>query len=215
MSTMATLNRWKSGDQIVVREILHGRVWSAKPVTVVLDTEELVAFYMMEGTTWKWPRTSEDGRPTPRERIRGARFLLTDATWTEHGTLYVVPPGANYAVILWWRGGDGRFMGWYINLQDPLARTPIGFDHLDQILDLIVEPDRLSWYWKDEDELGEAVELGVITAEHATALYAEGASARDLVVSGAAPFGPTWVRWEPDPAWPIPSLPVGWDELQS
>ena len=33
-----------------------------------------------------------------------------------------------------------------------MARTPIGFDYLDRLLDIEIAPDLSRWKWKDEDE---------------------------------------------------------------
>ena len=43
------------------------------------------------------------------------------------------------------------FLGWYVNLQSPLRRSPLGFDMTDWALDVWVEPDG-RWQWKDEDD---------------------------------------------------------------
>jgi predicted RNA-binding protein associated with RNAse of E/G family len=83
---------------------------------------------------------------------------------------------------------------------------------MDQILDLIVEPDLKQWHWKDEDELKEAIELGIISTEKARSLYAKGTEVRDMILSGKSIFN-GWEHWRPDPAWKIPVLPDGWDEI--
>jgi predicted RNA-binding protein associated with RNAse of E/G family len=68
-------------------------------------------------------------------------------------------------VIRRWTGT--RFEGWYINLAAPWRRTGIGFDTLDQILDVGVADDPSSWRWKDEDELAWAVQTGRCTRREA------------------------------------------------
>ena len=50
-----------------------------------------------------------------------------------------------------------------MNFEQPLRRTPIGFDTFDQKLDLIVMPDG-AYRWKDEDELEQAAALGLLDA---------------------------------------------------
>ena len=40
---MTETGHWGPGDHTVYREVLRGNVWSAKPVTVVQDTIDLVA----------------------------------------------------------------------------------------------------------------------------------------------------------------------------
>ena len=68
---------------------------------------------------------------------------------------------------------DGEFAGWYVNLQEPLRRSPLGFETDDLVLDIRIQPDG-SWAWKDEDELEEAVRLGRFTEDEAQAIRAEG-----------------------------------------
>ena len=96
-------------------------------------------------------------RPSPKERVPGAPYAVDDIVWKGGSSLVVVPNGVHYSVILDWRSPGWKLRVWYIYLQDPLTRTPIGFDYLDQFLDLVIEPDLSSWRWKDEDELAEAL----------------------------------------------------------
>ena len=85
-------------------------------------------------------------------------------------------------VYCFWRAGEPRSLScWYINLQKPYRRMAHGFDTLDQTLDVIVSPDRSSWQWKDEDELQELRDRGVISAEQAHELRLEGERAIALV----------------------------------
>lgn len=68
---------WRPGSQIVMRETWRGQVWTARPVTVVQDTHELIALYMMPGTVYKHPRILEADRvpaimPDPPVAPRGA-----------------------------------------------------------------------------------------------------------------------------------------------
>ncbi len=86
-----------------------------------------------------------------------------------------------------------------------------GFDTLDQTLDVIVSPDRSSWQWKDEDELQELLDRGVISAEQVHELRREGERAIALVQAADSPYSPDWAHWLPDPTWPIPVLPPDWD----
>ncbi|MBI3460176.1 DUF402 domain-containing protein [Candidatus Acetothermia bacterium] len=58
--------------------------------------------------------------------------------------------------------GEDRFRGWKVDLVTPLRRTGRGFDFTDEVLDIIVRPDR-SWYWKDEDQMARYLVTGVYT----------------------------------------------------
>jgi uncharacterized protein len=101
---------------------------------------------------------------------------------------------------------------WYINLEDSLRRTDMGYEFTDQWLDVIVKPDLSAWQWKDEDELAEAVTLGIVTKEKAAFLYQEGERVANWILSGKSPFN-GWENWNPDPSWKVPVLPEDWDVL--
>jgi hypothetical protein len=97
-------------------------------------------------------------------------------------------------------------------LEDPLQRTARGFDYVDQILDIVVAPDLKTWRWKDEDELEEAIALGLILPERARSMRAEGENVVRMLQSGKSIFN-GWENWRPDPSWPVPTLPEDWDSV--
>ena len=201
---------WTPGDRIVLRETRQGVVWSAKPATVVRDTPDLVALSIAPGSRWKQPR-SRDGRRVGVVDVVAGTWELADATWMGGGALALCPPGASHALVGFWNETHTALMSWYLNLQEPLRRTPIGFDTLDLILDLVVSADRRSWCWKDEDEFAEAQAHELIDAPTAAAIRAEGRRAHGLLLAGAPPYDPEWETWKPDPTWTVPTLPAGWD----
>jgi Protein of unknown function (DUF402) len=92
-----------------------------------------------------------------------------------------------------------------VNLEGPLARSPVGFDLDDLFLDLLIEPDG-SYRWLDEDELDAALAAGLISTREAGEARAEG----ERVLS-AWPFPTGWEDFRPDPRWKPPRLPAGWD----
>ena len=100
-------------------------------------------------------------------------------------------------------------MLWYVNLEDPLVRTPIGFDYLDRLLDIEIAPDLSRWKWKDEDELEEAVARGILTSQEAHVIRAEGESVIAALDAGHPPFDEPWDRWRPDPCWPTSRISCG------
>ena len=198
---------WRPGDAIALREVWLGRVWSALPATVVEDSPEQRAMLVRPGSPWMIP-VGEDGIelriPTSEWTLRRrdiSRRLLSFA-W----------PDRAYAVMAFWEGDE--FMNWYVNLQTPLRPTAVGFDYVDHLLDVIVEPDRATWRWKDEDELAEGVELGVFSPADADAVRAAGLQAVEHLTSGAPPFDHDWSAWRPDPSWRTPDLPDGWDRVE-
>lgn len=205
-------SRLPPGQHTLVRELWRGRVWSARPEIVVCDTPDMVGLFIPAGTVWQQPRTLDGKRVRPTERETGA-WLLHDAIWEPgtNGRLRLAIPGKPYSVLIFWNG-DGSQRSWYINLEEPLRPTAHGFDYIDLLLDAIVEPDLKNWRWKDEDEVDEAVAIGLMSREQARELYAEGERVVKMLQSGRSPFT-GWERWRPDPSWTVPVLPDGWETL--
>jgi len=194
---------WSSGDTALLRFVRYGRVRRATPHVVVEDSGELVALYVPVGTLGKvavW-----DGSPIRGQADR--EWALRDHVWDSYRVLRLLRWGDAHSLELFWKEETGDFAGWYVNLQEPLRRTPLGFDTDDLVLDIWVDPDG-GWQWKDEDELEEAVRLGRFTADQAAAIRAEG----DRVVE-KRPWPTGWEGWQPDPDWPTPELPSNWNEV--
>ena len=139
-------SRWSAGDQVVLREIWGGRIWSGRPVTVVLDQPDLVGLYIPAGATWMRPVTPDEGTM----RLPKSDWKLV-ATRQPIDALRLATPGADHSVLLLWPEGHGDLTCWYVNLEEPLRRTPTGFDYMDQTLDVVISPDFSEWHWKDED----------------------------------------------------------------
>jgi uncharacterized protein len=200
---------WRSGDLAVLRFRPGGRTSFVRPVTVVEDTRQRSVLFLRAGTPTK-VRVYADGstivRDTPYAERWARPWLLGDGTWGPNHTLLVTAAGAAHSIWHFW-STDWDFLGWYVNLQTPLVRTQVGFDTVDHVLDLVVEPDG-TVSWKDEAELAVAVEVGRFSASDAAAIRAEGER-----VLAARPWPTGWERWRPDPAWPIPGLPTGWDAV--
>ncbi len=166
--------RWQPGDVVVLRSVWWGRIWDARPFGVVHDLPDQVALFMPAGSQWLKAMSS---------RHRVLRFpTASDMDWElaavsppwKTNILRLSVPGSDHSVLLIWDEGFREMRLWYVNLEEPLRRTSVGFDYQDQFLDVEISPDRSSWRWKDEDELQEAVELGVISSERASELRAEG-----------------------------------------
>jgi predicted RNA-binding protein associated with RNAse of E/G family len=138
---------------------------------------------------------------------------LVDKMWVNTDVLMLVPPGVAYSVYAMWEKGHTDFRCWYVNLQEPLRRTPVGFDTMDHLLDVVISPDRSEWWWKDENEFMEAEEIGLYSAEEARAIRAEGERAIKAVQENRLPFCDGWEQWLPPVEWEIPILPVGWDSV--
>jgi hypothetical protein len=179
------------------RDVHDGRVWRAQACRIV-EENGLIALWLPSGT----PTFLPIDREGKRIRIPGEDWELEPVeSWTRDAVC-LARPGRAHSIYVFWQ--DGVFEHWYVNLEQPLRRTPIGYDTFDEKLDLIVRPDG-SYTWKDEDELEQAAALGLVDAE---AVRAEAAR-----VLEEWPFPTGWEDWRPDPAWPIPQLPDGWDRV--
>jgi hypothetical protein len=194
--------RWRLGETILVRHVHHGRVVQAAPVRVVADRPDLLVTWIAPGTPIVYPNGQDgDGRLLPLDR-----WQLEHRPWFGSGALDLTPPGRAHAIRLL-RDDDDSLQGWYVNLEQPLARSPVGFDLSDQFLDLLVEPDGRH-RWLDEDELEQALAGGLITEAEAADARAEGKR-----VLAAWPFPTGWEDWRPNPSWRVPELPDGWDRV--
>jgi uncharacterized protein len=198
--------RRSPGDVVALREIVDGRVWSARPAIIVCDAPELRITFTPADVAI--PRAvGPDGEEL---RIPRGAWTLAPAPgrWNVLGFAW---PDERAAVLAMW-DPEWNFRLWYVNVEDPLRTTPVGFDTSELVLDLVVEPDLRAWRWKDEEELDEAVRAGVFTREDATAFRRAAERGRRRVMEREPPFDADWTRWRPDPAWPVvPVLPDGWD----
>jgi hypothetical protein len=57
------------------------------------------------------------------------------------------------------------------------------------------------------------VEIGLFSAEQAKEFRAAGERALERIEAWSAPFNEGWEDWRPDPDWPLPEIPDGWDRL--
>jgi hypothetical protein len=187
---------WPSGRVVALRDIWFGEVWRASPAIVVEDGADVTAVCLLPGSEHLFPVDgdgSEIRLPRPgaaRELRRGRRIVLA---------LY--PATAPWSIWHFY-GHDGTFDHWYVNFEQRLGRGPANLDYVDHKLDLIVQRDE-TLEWKDEDELEEAGRLGLLDAS---------AVRRDAErVVRERPWPTGWEEWRPDPSWPAPALPEGWD----
>jgi hypothetical protein len=126
-----------------------------------------------------------------------------DATWERAHVLRFERPGASHNIEISW-DTDWSLRGWYVNLQSPVVFDGRHVDITDWVLDVVVEPDG-SWAWKDEDELEEAVELGIWTQAEAGEIRAEGERA-----IAERPWPTGWEDWRPPDGWGPLDLPADW-----
>ncbi|MEV0096052.1 DUF402 domain-containing protein [Streptomyces sp. NPDC050738] len=204
---------WAPGDHILWRYRGHasGDPHICRPVTVVQDTDDLLAVWMAPGTECVRPVLA-DGTPVHREPL-ATRYTKPRTTersqWFGMGVLKLARPGEPWSVWLFWDRG-WRFKNWYVNLESPRTRWAGGVDSVDHFLDIAVEPDR-SWRWLDEDEFAQAQRDGLMNADEALRVQQAGRAAVATVESWGAPFSDGWENWRPDARWPVPELPKDWD----
>ncbi len=206
--------KFAHGDVVALRYLLSGaRISRIKPMRVIEDSDELVALYIAAETPIRL-RVWLDGRPVDRSLPYRDRFVtpwrLGDGRWRGSDVLQLTRPGSGHSFWAFYR--ERVFEGWYVNLQAPLRRTPIGFDTSDHVLDVRVASEG-GWSWKDEDEFVEAIAMGRFTPQEAEAIRAEGIAAAAAVEAGAWPFDAGWNRWRPEPGWTIPPLDQTWEHV--
>jgi hypothetical protein len=202
---------WSSGNHVLYREIAHGKVWTARPVTVIQDTYDLIGLYFRNNTHWKVCAPSDPETDLLHCKANLRQWHLNDAVWSYGDTVFLISPGKAHAVHVMWDPLQ-RFVGWYVNLQEPVRRTGLGFDFLDQELDIVVSPD-LDWQWKDKNHLEQAQDLGLFSPEQVRAILQEGQQVVVNIQVKAVPFDGSWNDWGPPTDWSTPGLPEGWDQV--
>lgn len=187
---------------------------TARPLIVVQDTAELSVLWMPHGTVRKVPDGAHIDPIYPVSRkdriiadLARGDWHYQDHTW-EVSTLVTMRPADSYAVWASWLP-DGTHFGYYVNLQLPYRRTPIGFEAMDLMLDSVVQPD-LSWQWKNDDEFEEIVELGLYSQDLARHIRAEAGRAIADLEARRWPFDGTLLELRPEPAPTAPVLHSGW-----
>ena len=195
----------RPGDTVLLRSVYRRRVRWAFPHRFVANRDGRDALYLAVGTRGVWMGRDPDGRYLERwargddPRPHVSRF---------HHLLWLIRPGDAHMLGLKW-DERWRFVGWYVNLQDPVETTPLGFDTCDLALDVEVEPDG-SWRWKDEDDFAEIQRLGALDGAAAAAVRAEGER-----VIAQRPWPTGWEDWRPDVTWQPAPLPAEWERVTS
>jgi Protein of unknown function (DUF402) len=194
--------RFDEGTTVALRYITRdGRPGMSWPALVVRDEPDLVALYIPAGTLHK------------RWNGAGPNRALVDVPWRVD-TLRLMFPGAHHSTwATWARSGEDRaFRGYYVNMEEPFRRTPIGFDTNDHMLDILVAPD-LTWQWKDEDVVADFLKRGLYSREFVAAIREEGERVVSAIELRSSPFADGWDRWAPPPLASLPVLPEGWDQI--
>jgi len=199
---------WVSGQSATLRGVGNKVFW-AYPTIVVQDLPELIVLYMPAGVVGK----DADHKPTPAELLTPEKINIADCRWERTDVLFLIVPGDSFSTYLMWKTGTKKINCWYINLQEPIRRTRIGFDTMDHMLDIVIQPDMTEWKWKDDDEFAEAQKVGVYSREKAREIWVEGERAVRLVTTERRSLYEEWRQWESDPEWGIPELSHLWDKI--
>lgn len=192
------------------QQILWSYPGEARPVTVIADDADGLAVWLPPGTqilaSVHLDGSEFRSQPLEQRFLSERKYELR--AWRGSGIVMLAPPGAAHSCWLF-RNEDGGFLGWYGNLEEPLERAPWGVHTRDHVLDVWLDADGVV-HWKDEDELAEVVKIGRFTPEAAAEIRAEGERVHAAMTRGDPPFdGRSWLDWQPDPSWPIPTLPEG------
>jgi len=203
----------RPGDTVVIRYVRDGVVRGARPTRYAGSRSGYDAFWLPAGTIVANPVLA-DGAPlrsVPLEqRFTAERRAQPELQlWRGEGILKLIPDDGAHSVWIFWRE-DGSLWGWYVNLEARHRRNGRSIETRDHVLDLWCERPR-EWEWKDEDELELAVEHGFVTPELAGEIRAEGERVARRIERWEPPFADGWEEWRPDPGWPLPVLPPGWD----
>jgi len=192
---------WRSGNRVLLRYVFRGRVRWAIPQVLVSNEPAGVSLYCRPGTPGKRPvRAFVDYS----EQLATGAWDYRDFRWQRHHVLWRQRFERSHSIGLFWTE-TWACRGWYVNLQEPIRRSPVGFDTRDHAVDITIAPDG-SWRWKDKAHLERLLDLGVFTPDEAAGIRAEGER-----VLGEWPFPTGFEDWRPDPAWPVPELPGDWD----
>lgn len=199
---------WASGEHITLRYVGHSDssvpqrpgVLMGFPYVVAEDRADLLALWMPVGTALRRIDLADRSRAIPDEPWRLS-------------VLRLMQPGKPYSIWQFWSAPpEHRFLGWYVNLEAPYARTAIGVDTTDDVLDVVVSAD-LTWRWKDEQHVEQWIAAGVYTAEEFARIYDNGRQAIADVEARRFPFDGSLLDWRPEEHWGIPEIHPQWDRI--
>ena len=197
------------GDVVVYREIWAGEVMTALPMRLIDQTEDAVVLYLAPETNFQAARAPDGGRVRDLDN-----WVSVPRTWTGGSLVRVLQRDHWYAVDLEY-DAERVFVGYYVNFQEPLRSTALGFDTVDLVLDLVIDPSGQGWM-KDEDDFANAVAAGHIDARTAELLRAEAARLLRVVERDGSPIqAQEWLAWRPPSDWDAPTLLDGWRDVRA
>ncbi len=209
--------RFQPGDNVVMRNVFDGRVQTVFSSIVVIDSPELVATWIplgapiVNGVSDAKVDFNIGKGHLSAESMAAKSWTMVPRNWHTAGTLRLKNPRTMWSLWVFWDEGMSSVRGWYINIDAPYTRTRFGFDTWDMFLDIVVEPDRKSWRYKDEDEFADAIAAGLFTEREAAEVRATAEQALEIIKSNRPPFDNVWEKWRPDLLWDMPELPEDWE----
>ncbi len=206
-------DRFTPGERVTLRYVGHADLKSDTPRTpgyllgwpyvVVEDSDDWLALWMPVGTRMKRLDLTNRARAVP-DQLQGEHPTLE---FRRGEVLRLMRPNQLSSTWLHWSSDDARtFAGWYVNIEAPYERTPIGVDTSDLSLDLVVWPD-LTYEWKDEHLEQRLVDLAIHTPEENRLIRAEGERVIADVEARRPPFDGAFLDWHPPSAWGSPTPP--------
>jgi Protein of unknown function (DUF402) len=212
-----TDGRFAAGASVLRRDVFRGKVWSAEPRRVLRDDDQGLLVACWPGvtsrapSTWvEWLRTGDDAvRKHGLPNLARGEWELTAWVWRDTAVLAWYDIDPDFSIQRFF-AADGHALGWYVNFERPIRRTPTGFDTFDLLLDLVAAPDLSTWWWKDEDEYAYGRRLGVIDAGDHHRVREARKRAVALLESRGGPFAAAWPHWRPDPHWVLPGPDPHW-----
>lgn len=183
---------------------------SAHPVYLLTDTADVIATFEPGGTV-AMHSSRPRGGPRGRNLVPGTEHTgFEPGVWSGEGVVRVHRPTQPWSTWRWLSAGRTWSDTWYVNLEEPWARTGSGFDTEDWILDVLVAGD-LSWRYKDEDELAWAAASGRFDEGMIEKIWSAARESIGVLEGRAWPFDADWNSWLPPVDLPIPVLQGGWD----
>lgn len=208
------MTRWSHGQHITWRNVKDGRVEYAFPAVVLQDNEDAILLFQQHGSVAK--RMAGDRGPVGQK----TSSQLAPMSWSgayedyRYSGPHVVRAyrwGDPFSIIRSVAPDLRRIFGWYVNVELPWRRSPIGFDSRDLVLDLRWREGL--WEREDEDELLWAVERGIVSPgeEQLARQAAENALAYWDKREGS--FGAPWEEIRIDPDWPQAVVSENWRKV--
>lgn len=204
-----SVETFRSAGETATLRGVGDKVYWAFPTIVIQDSPELIVLYMPAGVRGK----NVDHKPATNELFLANKLNVINFQWQRTDVLMVIVPDDSFSTYLMRDTITKELDCWYVNLQEPIRRTPIGFDTMDNMLDVVINPDMSAWRWKDDDEFAEAQKIGFYSAEKAREIWIEGERAVQLITKERRDLYKKWEMWQANPEWELPILSLEWQKL--